>query len=69
MPGRNVIGIELPNQTRETVYMREMLEDEEFNNTSASLPIALGKDISGAPIVVDLARMPHLLVAGHHGVR
>jgi S-DNA-T family DNA segregation ATPase FtsK/SpoIIIE len=67
VPGRNVIGIELPNLTRETVYLRELLEDEEFNNTSASLPIALGKDIGGTPIVVDLARMPHLLVAGTTG--
>jgi S-DNA-T family DNA segregation ATPase FtsK/SpoIIIE len=67
VPGRNVIGIELPNQTRETVLLRELLEEEEFANNSASLPIALGKDISGAPIVVDLARMPHLLVAGTTG--
>jgi len=67
VPGRNVIGIELPNQTRETVYLRELLEDEEFNNNQASLPIALGKDIGGTPIVVDLARMPHLLVAGTTG--
>lgn len=67
VPGRNVIGIELPNLTRETVSLREMLEEEEFASNSASLPIALGKDISGAPIVVDLARMPHLLVAGTTG--
>lgn len=67
VPGRNVIGIELPNQTRETVLLRELLEEEEFAGNSASLPIALGKDISGAPIVVDLARMPHLLVAGTTG--
>ena len=67
VPGRNVIGIELPNQTRETVYLREMIEDEEFSNSNASLPIALGKDIGGTPIIVDLARMPHLLVAGTTG--
>ncbi len=65
--GRNVIGVELPNQTRETVYLRELLEDEEFANSPASLPIALGKDISGTSVVVDLARMPHLLVAGTTG--
>ena len=67
VPGRNVIGIELPNQTRETVFLREMIEDEEFSANNASLPIALGKDISGMPIIVDLARMPHLLVAGTTG--
>jgi S-DNA-T family DNA segregation ATPase FtsK/SpoIIIE len=67
VPGRNVIGIELPNQTRETVYLRELLEDEQFSNNSASLPLAMGKDISGMPIIVDLARMPHLLVAGTTG--
>jgi S-DNA-T family DNA segregation ATPase FtsK/SpoIIIE len=67
VPGRNVIGIELPNQSRETVYLRELLEDEEFNNSQASLPLAMGKDIGGTPIIVDLARMPHLLVAGTTG--
>ena len=67
VPGRNVIGIELPNQTRETVFLREMIEDEEFSNTTANLPIALGKDIGGTPIIVDLSRMPHLLVAGTTG--
>jgi len=67
VPGRNVIGIELPNQSRETVFLREMIEDEEFANTTASLPMALGKDIGGTPIIVDLARMPHLLVAGTTG--
>ncbi len=67
VPGRNVIGVELPNLARETVYLRELLEDESFVNTQANLPIALGKDISGTPIVVDLARMPHLLVAGTTG--
>lgn len=67
VPGRNVIGIELPNLTRETVPLRELFEDEEFVSTNASLPIALGKDIGGTPIVVDLARMPHLLVAGTTG--
>jgi len=67
IPGRNAIGIELPNATRETVYFREMLENEAFEATDGKLPLALGKDIGGAPIIVDLARMPHLLVAGTTG--
>ncbi len=67
VPGRNVIGIELPNQTRETVYLRELLEEEEFSSSQASLPLAMGKDIGGTPVIVDLARMPHLLVAGTTG--
>ncbi|MFO0389617.1 MAG: DNA translocase FtsK [Alphaproteobacteria bacterium] len=67
IPGRNAIGIELPNSNRETVYFREMLENEAFESTDAKLPMALGKDIGGAPIIVDLARMPHLLVAGTTG--
>jgi DNA segregation ATPase FtsK/SpoIIIE, S-DNA-T family len=67
IPGRNVIGIELPNTTRETVFLREMLESEAFGSVDARLPLALGKDIGGAPIIVDLARMPHLLVAGTTG--
>jgi len=67
IPGRNAIGIELPNATRETVYFREMLESETFENTEAKLPLALGKDIGGNPIIVDLSRMPHLLVAGTTG--
>jgi len=67
IPGRNAIGIEMPNVTRETVYLREMLESEAFEENEAKLPLALGKDISGVPIIVDLARMPHLLVAGTTG--
>jgi S-DNA-T family DNA segregation ATPase FtsK/SpoIIIE len=67
IPGRNAIGIELPNSNRETVYFREMLENETFDSADAKLPMALGKDIGGTPIVVDLARMPHLLVAGTTG--
>lgn len=65
--GRNVIGIELPNQKREIVYMREMLESEAYQDPQAALPLALGKDIAGVPIIADLARMPHLLVAGTTG--
>ncbi|HAH10808.1 MAG TPA: cell division protein FtsK, partial [Alphaproteobacteria bacterium] len=67
VPGRNVIGIELPNQKRETVYLRELLASAEFEKTPASLTLALGKDIGGAPVVADLARMPHLLIAGTTG--
>ncbi len=65
--GRNAIGIELPNQIRETVFLRELLGSEDFERTKHRLAIALGKTIGGEPIVVDLARMPHLLVAGTTG--
>ncbi len=65
--GRNAIGIELPNQRRETVYLRELLASQDFEKTKNSLAIALGKTIGGEPIIVDLARMPHLLVAGTTG--
>ena len=65
--GRNVIGIEVPNAKRETVYLSELLGSEMWDNQSGKLSIALGKDISGAPIVADLARMPHLLIAGTTG--
>lgn len=67
VPGRNVIGIELPNKRRQTVFMREMVEDDSYNATQARLPLVLGKDIGGAPVIADLARMPHLLVAGTTG--
>ena len=67
IPGRNAIGIEMPNQVRETVYLREMLESSIFETHEAKLPLALGKDIGGSSIIVDLARMPHLLVAGTTG--
>ncbi|TAN52997.1 MAG: DNA translocase FtsK [Rhodospirillales bacterium] len=67
IPGRNVIGIELPNAKRETVYLRELLASESFERAGAPLTLALGKDIGGAPVLVDLARMPHLLVAGTTG--
>ena len=67
VPGRNVIGIELPNARRDTVYLREILESDPFERSGASLEIALGKDIGGTPMVVDLARMPHLLIAGTTG--
>ena len=67
VPGRNAIGIELPNARRESVFLRELLEAEAFTASEAQLPITLGKSIAGEPIVVDLARMPHLLIAGTTG--
>jgi DNA segregation ATPase FtsK/SpoIIIE, S-DNA-T family len=67
VPGRNAIGIELPNDRREVVLLRELLETPDFEDTDARLALALGKNIGGEPIVVDLARMPHLLIAGTTG--
>ena len=67
VPGSNVIGIELPNARRETVYLRELLGSQAFERVSGKLPLILGKDISGTPQMVDLARMPHLLIAGTTG--
>jgi S-DNA-T family DNA segregation ATPase FtsK/SpoIIIE len=67
IPGKNAIGIELPNPRRETVYLRELLASEDFADTKARLGLCLGKTIGGEPVIVDLARMPHLLVAGTTG--
>jgi S-DNA-T family DNA segregation ATPase FtsK/SpoIIIE len=67
VPGQNVIGIELPNLNREMVYMRELVESKEFEKSTNSLPLALGKDIGGIPVIADLAHMPHLLIAGTTG--
>jgi S-DNA-T family DNA segregation ATPase FtsK/SpoIIIE len=67
VPGRNAIGIELPNKTRETVFLRELLASADYDKAKAKLPICLGKTIGGEPIIVDLARMPHLLIAGTTG--
>ncbi len=67
VPGRSVIGIELPNRIRETVYLRELLATEAFERTAGKLALVLGKDIGGTPIIVDLARTPHLLIAGTTG--
>ena len=67
IPGRSVIGIELPNSERETVLLRELLASASFESTESNLTLALGKDIGGNPVVADLARMPHLLVAGTTG--
>jgi DNA segregation ATPase FtsK/SpoIIIE, S-DNA-T family len=65
--GRNAIGIELPNPTREKVYLRELLTGENYNENAAKLPLCLGKTIGGESVVVDLSRMPHLLIAGTTG--
>ncbi|OEJ64109.1 DNA translocase FtsK [Magnetovibrio blakemorei] len=67
VPGRNVIGIEMPNQTREMVRFRELIASHDFEKAKGALNLALGKDIGGLPVIVDLARMPHLLVAGTTG--
>ena len=67
VPGRNVIGIELPNMRRESVGLRELLASDAFERAGGRLTLALGKDIGGAPVLVDLARMPHLLIAGTTG--
>ena len=67
VPGKNAIGIELPNEDREMVFFRSMLQNDAYRDTKAMLPMALGEDIGGAPNVVDLAKMPHLLIAGTTG--
>jgi S-DNA-T family DNA segregation ATPase FtsK/SpoIIIE len=67
VPGRNVIGIELPNPTREKVYFRELLSTKDYGENTAKLALCLGKTIGGDPVIVDLARMPHLLIAGTTG--
>ena len=67
VPGKNIIGIELPNDTRQTVYLQDLLASREFDNNQAKLNLALGKNISGTPILTDLARMPHMIVAGTTG--
>ena len=67
VPGRTVIGIELPNAVREKVVLREILSARDFGDTAMRLPLALGKDIGGEPIIANLAKMPHLLIAGTTG--
>jgi DNA segregation ATPase FtsK/SpoIIIE, S-DNA-T family len=67
IPGRNVIGIELPNQKRETVYLRELFSAQEYEKSRAPLTLALGKTIGGDCVMADLAKMPHLLIAGTTG--
>lgn len=67
IPGRGAVGVEVPNPVPEMVLLREVLEAPEFSQARAALPIALGKDLEGRPVVADLARMPHLLIAGATG--
>jgi S-DNA-T family DNA segregation ATPase FtsK/SpoIIIE len=67
IPGRGAVGVEVPNPTAEVVGFRKLLDSEEFKSARASLPIALGEDLEGRPVVADLARMPHLLIAGATG--
>ena len=67
IPGKGVVGIEVPNRDRDMVFLREIFNCEEFHNNKMKLPMALGKDIAGIPVVTDLARAPHLLVAGSTG--
>jgi S-DNA-T family DNA segregation ATPase FtsK/SpoIIIE len=67
IPGESVVGIEIPNPRRETVYLREVIESDSYRSTESKITLALGKDIGGTPFATDLARMPHLLVAGATG--
>lgn len=67
VPGRNAIGIELPNDSRETVYLRDLLASNDFRKSRGALPLALGETIGGEPTIADLAKMPHLLIAGTTG--
>ena len=67
VPGKNAIGMELPNAKREMVFLKELLATKDYEKTAAKLPLTLGKNIAGDPVIADLARMPHLLVAGTTG--
>ncbi|HEX6750499.1 MAG TPA: DNA translocase FtsK [Longimicrobium sp.] len=67
IPGKGAVGVEVPNPAPEMVHFREVIESQQFRSSKAALPLALGKDIGGRPLVVDLARMPHLLIAGATG--
>ena len=67
IPGKDVVGIEIPNETFDTIYLREILDDKLFKDSSSHLTIALGKDIVGKPFVTDLKKLPHLLIAGTTG--
>jgi S-DNA-T family DNA segregation ATPase FtsK/SpoIIIE len=67
IPGRGAVGVEVPNPSPETVFLREVLESREFQQARAALPVALGKDLEGRAVVADLAKMPHLLIAGATG--
>ena len=67
IPGRGVVGIEIPSKSRLTIYLRELLASPQFSDNKHALPVALGKDVEGAPVIEDLAKMPHLLVGGTTG--
>ena len=67
IPGRGLIGIEIPNLTRDMIYLKDLLLSEEMKAMNSKLAFGLGKDISGRPVVSDLAKMPHLLIAGATG--
>lgn len=67
IPGKAAVGIEVPNRKKSNVYLKEILQSEEYNNISSKIPFALGKDISGKPIVANIEKMPHLLIAGATG--
>lgn len=67
IPGRNTVGIEVPNKIRQTVYLRDVIEEADTSSSKMNIPVFLGKDVSGTPMVVDLAKMPHLLIAGRTG--
>jgi S-DNA-T family DNA segregation ATPase FtsK/SpoIIIE len=67
IPGKNTVGIEIPNDSRESVYLKEIVKNEKFQKKEIKLPIAIGKSISGMPIIGDLTSMPHLLIAGTTG--
>ena len=67
VPGQNVIGIELPNTDRQMVLLRDIFDGDQWAEQQGALPIALGMDIAGHPVITDLVRMPHLLVAGTTG--
>ncbi len=67
MPGKSSVGVEVPNAVKTKVIMRDVFESEEWRDTKARIPLALGKDVYGQPIVADLAEMPHLLIAGSTG--
>ena len=66
VPGKSSVGVEVPNPVKTSVIIRDLLESEEWRNTKARIPLALGKDVYGHPIISDLAEMPHLLIAGSH---
>src|SRR5207344_3353458 len=67
IPGRGAVGVEVPNPTSEIVSFRELIETRDYQSARAALPIALGKDLEGKPVITDLAKMPHLLIAGATG--